>query len=202
MRCHTLLIGITILILVIASCSPTGETPNEKTSQEVTSTIEAITQPEQTVTPIQLGNEPHGSNPQPAPSYMEIRESVDRILKTPEHPDGPLVGDDGIVDQDVVRAIGEYQALLVGRRVDNWHGWYNGHTKTPDGSINVSILMSEPPEDEMMYTDVLIWQVPETEEMRMQQFSFRERVAFSGLIVGMQSDGKLYIAYETIQSAE
>jgi hypothetical protein len=202
MRCHTSLIGITFLILVISSCSPTGETPHENSSEGVTSTIEANIRTARTVTPIQLGREPHDTGPQPAPSYMEIRESVDRILKTPKHPDGPLVGDDGIVDQDVVMAIGEYQALLVGRRVDNWHGWCNGHTKTRDGSINVSILMREPPEDEMMYTDVLIRPVPDTEERRMQQFSFRERVVYSGLIVGMQSDGKLSIAYETIRSAE
>lgn len=51
----------------------------------------------------------------PAPSFAEIQQMVERITKTPEHPDGAPIGDDGITDPKVIEELNVLNIMLKGK---------------------------------------------------------------------------------------
>ena len=129
-------------------------------------------------------------------SYEEIKQNVERITKKEEHPEGPEIGLDGLVDKQIEEDLVAYQNSIVGIRVDGWQGWYNTATEYgPEKNYNVSILMEEPQPGVHTFTDVLIYGVPPEVVSTLQE---GQRVVFTSTISGVNLDGSVALTYIAI----
>lgn len=220
MKQHLYWLGMPLLLIVtvgLAGCGSRGSTTNDG---EGTTPIYGTQKP--LVTPT-MSSVPGLSTTDAdvAPSYDEIKRHIESITKTPDHPDGPEVGLDGIVDPKINAALAAYQQYLVGKKVNNWEGWLIGLTDTgnsnPSTIYNVSLAMKEQRDYTDVPTDVLIYEFPtkQMEKLRLwqevkkdpqQRFgscnSFCQKVVFSGTIIGMQSDGQVYVNAVTIKPVD
>jgi len=132
-------------------------------------------------------------------SYNAIKEHIESITKTPEHPDGPEVGDDGIVDPNIRKALGAYQHCLVGKKVENWHGWLDGDFTMVDGRYNIGVFTEQPEPGTEAHAEVLIVQFP-PEDLRNGDLPSRKaQIIFSGTIAGILSDATVDLRDVTVQ---
>jgi len=132
-------------------------------------------------------------------SYEAIKEHIESITKTPEHPDGPEVGDDGIVDPDIRKALGAYQHCLVDKKVENWNGWLAGENTMVDGRFNVPVYIKQPEPGTGTHAEVLIVQVPPEDIRNWDLPSKRAQIIFSGTIAGILSDATVDLRDVTVQ---
>jgi hypothetical protein len=184
----TILVGVVVWRLGADSSAPGTSDVNSKPSVVRSSAAQA------------LGITPRAEI---APSYEEIKRGLERIKKTPEHPNGPEVGPDGIIDKDVVKALSDYSDYFKGMKVVNWLGWYNGYTTLHEGAeYTISILMTAPQPNVMEYTDVLIYSTSPQQIEEIRSLRRSERVVLSGVFAGINSAAQVHLVDATIQPAE
>ncbi|HEX8230352.1 MAG TPA: hypothetical protein VF826_13695 [Chloroflexia bacterium] len=149
-----------------------------------------------------------------APPYFEIRQRTGEIVNPEDPGAGPIVNDDGIVDPNISQALADYQASLVGKKIDRWEGWVLNYTSTdhdnPETNYNIGITMQEPGPGKDVQSHVFAFDYPRE---RMKQLAIWEEIEqdpgkgfgscretwdcqhiiLSGILAGLQADGLVYI---------
>lgn len=156
-----------------------------------------------------------------APSYDEIKQNIESITKTEGHPEGPEVGDDGIVDPKIREALTSYQDSLAGKKVEGWEVWVLDYTKTdsddPNSGYNLSLTTKEPIDTSETLFQVQIYNFPreQFEKLRLwkaagtdPQKTFGscigpcQRALLRGTVESIQSDAVVWIGNATLEPTE
>lgn len=143
-----------------------------------------------------------------APSYEEIKKTIDEITERVEHPEGPSVGLDGLTDPHIREEFGNYNVYLRDKIVQNWQGWIGNFTQNnPDDAsttYNLGIFMQDPNLDNTIRTGVLQSDVSRTQleifassiDLNKSFGSWKNQwphISFSGTIQGILTDGRVII---------
>ena len=187
---YVILSAAVILVLLAVGCA----------SKRDTSANNISTVPAASVTPDPM-----------APSYEAIQEGLDSITKTPEHPEGPAWGPDGLIDEQVGIRYTEYKLSLQGKKVENWEGWYlairelDPILQAEDNMrYRVSIAMKEPTPGSHYIPDVslLVPDSASSDKQSVEAWAYGQRVVFSGTLYDLQIDGVITVSNATIEPVQ
>ena len=138
-----------------------------------------------------------------APLYEEIQQTLYRITERDINPQGPEVGLDGLIDQEMEKEWKLYRDSLVGKQIEGWRGWYTAYTEIePEVSYNVAILMEEPGPKRNIYARVTLREVPADQLPKLKSWKEGQPVVFSGKIMIAWWDGQVWLEYSKIEPAE
>jgi hypothetical protein len=143
------------LLYCLTACGPDNRQGSSETPE-----------PPRTIMPrVDPTNDPSGTpKKEPAPSYDEIYNTMRILAKYDVNPDGPAVGDDGLVDAEIRNAVEGYEASLLGRQAIGWMGWVKNVSQArigqTSGGFNLQVVMADPVSNPDIAKMVLLSKVP------------------------------------------
>ena len=207
-KCAAYYISVLVLInllYTLTACTPDTQQNANKDPQPSATIAPSIEPTSNSVVPPSSG---------PAPSYDEIYRTMRKLAKYDELPDGPEVNDDGLVDDEIRKAVENHEASLVGRRATDWVGWLRdvGQARVgqPDRGFNLGVDMEDPGTaafipQRVLLRNVAIQQletiIPKQELQELYDISPSPQpmIMFSGTILNVSYTGEVELGNVTLQ---
>lgn len=150
-----------------------------------------------------------------APSYLEIKQKIDQIMKRDQYPDGPPRNFEGLADPQMAKEFQSYMDSLRGRTVSNWHGWVLGVSESEygksDTSYDMYVRMEQPASSKAVIGGVHLNDVP---HQQVRELGFMPSVdtltpdalgqyrsiAFDGTIAGLEDNGGVILYNPSVRN--